>query len=383
MPWEETPNEQDVAKMAEDPWGSGSAPRRQTPRKSNASKPVNIESERNRRAGGGGGNGRPPQNNGNEFEDIARNAADQAGSILKRLGSGGVSFVIGLLFILWGATGIYQVGETERAVKTTFGQFAGVGQPGLNWHWPRPIGKAELIDVSQQTLEIGGGVGRNEQLIVTGDKQLVSFPIKIVWQVDAAAPEIYRFAYGNPVNVIKLAGETALRDNIGRTAALDAIGARAGQIRDQIEVDLTALISANDQPLGVRIVRVDAASTPQVPEQVQDSVRAIQQAQATALIRLEEAQQFENAQLNEAQGVAGQVFAQARQDVVRRVNVGLGEANKLRQIYNGYRQSPESTLQRLYEDARRILLSEAQIDATADELRLDQILSNLTSGGSR
>ena len=183
--------------------------------------------------------------------------------------------------------------------------------------------------------------------------------------------------------MIQLAAETALRDNIGRTAALDAIGARAGQIRDQISVDLTQLISTNEVPLGVRILRVDAADTPQVPEAVQDSVRAIQQAQATSLIRLEEAQQFENAQLNEAQGTAGQILAQARQDVVRRVNVGLGEANKLRQIYNGYRQSPVSTLQRLYEDSRRILLSEAKIDATAEELRLDQVFGNIFSGGNQ
>ncbi len=379
MSREETPSPDTVMKMAEDPWGTGEAPRRPKASKARGPRPVDLDGERKRR----NGSGRPPQGNGNEFEDIARNAASQAGTLLNRLGSGGVGFVLGLLLLLYGATGIYQVGETERAVKTTFGQFTGIGQPGLNWHWPSPIGRAELIDVSQRTVEIGGGVGRDEQLIVTGDKQLVSFPIKIVWQVDATQPQIFRFAYRNPENLIKLAGETALRDNIGRTAALDAIGARAGQIRDQISADLTALIGTNEVPLGVRILRVDASGTPQVPDAVQDSVRAIQQAQATALIRLEEAQQFENAQLNEAQGVAGRALAQARQDVVRRVNVGLGEANKLRQIYNGYRQSPESTLQRLYEDARRILLSEAQIDATAEELRLDQILSNLTSGGSR
>ena len=71
------------------------------------------------------------------------------------------------------------------------------------------------------------------------------------------------------------------------------------------------------------------------------------------------------------------------QDIADQLPKAIAAANKLRQIYNGYRSSPESTLQRLYEDARRILLSQAQIDATAEELRLDQILGNLVSGGAQ
>lgn len=380
MPWEDTSNDPNQKKMAEDPWGDGGDT--PPPRKPQRRQPIDLDQARERRSNGSGG-GRPPQRGGNDLEDLAKNAADQAGNIVRRLGGGGIGFVVVALLALYAATGIYQVEETQRSVETTFGRFSDIGEPGLNWHWPAPIGQRENVNVAQRTLEIGEGTGRQEQLIVTGDKQLVSFPIKIVWQVDVDAPQDFLFTYGNAENVIKLAGETALRDNIGRTAALDAIGARAGQIRDQISTDLSALVSANAIPLGVRILRVDAADTPQVPDAVQDSVREIQQAQATALIRLEEAQQFENAQLNEAQGTAGQVLAQARQDVVRRVNVGLGEANKLRQIYNGYRSSPESTLQRLYEDARRILLSDAEINATAEELRLDQILSNLVTGGAQ
>lgn len=377
MPWEEKPSPSNTRHMAEDPWEA-----EEISQKPHRQRPINLDKERQRRGSNGGG-GEPPQRGGNDFEDMARSAADQAGDIARRLGSGGVGFVIAVLLVLYAATGIYQVRETERSIETTFGRVTDIGQPGLNWHWPAPIGQRENVNVAQRTLEIGSGTGREEQLIVTGDKQLVSFPIKIVWQVDLDAPQVFKYAYGNPENVIKLAGETALRDNIGRTAALDAIGARAGQIRDQISVDLSALVSANEVPLGVRILRVDAANTPQVPDAVQDSVREIQQAQATATVRLEEAQLFENTRLNEAQGKAGQVLAEARQDVVRRVNVGLGEANKLRQIYNGYRQSPESTLQRLYEDARRILLSDAQIDATAEELRLDQVFGNIFSGGDQ
>ena len=393
MSQETIPSDQITRNMAEDPWGSDES----APRKSRSRRPTPIGEARSRRGTGGSGGGP----DGSDFEDLAKNAANQAGDVARRLGSGGAAFILIGLLGLYAATGLYQVSETERMVETTFGRFAGVGEPGLNWHWPTPIGKRHRVDVAQRTTEIGGSqVASNsggfssrgslrrssapaENLIVTGDKQLVSFPIKIVWQVDAEVPQIYQFAYGNPDKVIELAAETALRDNIGRTPALDAIGARAGQIRGQISADLRDLISANEIPLGVRILRVDAAGTPQVPAGVQESVRQIQEAQATALVTLETAQQRENKVLNQAQGIAGSTLSGARQDLVRRLNSGLGEANRLRQIYNGYRLSPETTLQRLYEDARRILLTQARIDATAEELRLDQILSNLTAGGSR
>lgn len=375
MPWEDKSNEPNTTNMAEDPWGSGDEPPRRPRRQ-----PVKMDDFRNRRSNGGGGGGQPPRG-GNDLEDLAKNAAGQASNILNRLGGGGVGFVLVVLLILYGATGIYQVQETQRSVETTFGQVSGIGQPGLNWHWPAPVGSRQNVDVSQRTLEVGGGTGRDEKLIVTGDKQLVSFPIKVVWQVDLDAPDVFLFAYGNPRKVIELAAETALRDNIGRADALDAVGPLADPIRTQITADVSALVASNDVPLGVRILRVDTNGTPQVPLGVLSSVEQIQQAEAEAKSTREVAQQFENRSLNEADGVAGEVLSAARQEVVTRINSGLGEANRLRQIYNAYRLAPESTIQRLYEDARRILLAEASIDATADELRLDQILGNLVGGG--
>lgn len=380
MPWEETsqnaPKDPNVTKMAEDPWGQETPQRRPQRRK-----PVNLDDLRaGRRPNGRGNGGRPPQRGGNDLEDLARNAAGQAGSVVRRLGSGGIGFVIAVLLLLYAATGIYQVEETQRSVQTTFGRIAGIGQPGLNWHWPTPIGARQIVDVSQRTLEVGGSTGANDELIVTGDRQIVRFPIRVIWQVDAEDPQTFVFAYNNPTTVIELAAETALRANIGRIPALAALGDRGQQIRDQIANDVSALVSANEVPLGVRILRVEANGPPQVPRAVVASVDEIQQAEAQAISTREVAQQFENRSLNDARGVAGRAISAARQDVVRRVNEGLGEANRLREIYNGYRASPVSTIQRLYEDARRILLAQATIDATAEELRLDQILSNLGAG---
>ena len=151
MLWKDIDPKSSVHEIAEDPWGSESPSR-----KPKRARPIRLDKERDGQGSGNGG--RPPQQGGHDLEDMARQVSGQAGEIARRLGSGGIGFVIAVLLILYAATGIYQVGETQRFVETTFGRVSGIGQPGLNWHWPPPIGSRYDVDVSQRTVEIGGAV---------------------------------------------------------------------------------------------------------------------------------------------------------------------------------------------------------------------------------
>ena len=382
MPWEDISNAANKKNMAEDPWGEGD----RAPRRPKRRQPIDPDAV-GQRGSGGSGNGRPPQRGGSDFEDLARNAADQAGNAVRRLGGGGLALlVVAILAIYFAAGGLYQLSPTQGSVNLLFGRATSNGQPGLNWNWPAPIGGRIIVPLRENSFVQGGNfaarTGSEQQLIVTGDKQLISYPILVKWRVDPSALEDFVFAYENPEEVLKLATETVLRDNIGQNLALAAVVENVATIRNEIQRELEQTLTSKAARLGIIITGLEAVDDqpPRVPSSVQEAFNDFQNVQIEETRILEEANRDRNQTLQSARGEAGEISERALQTTADLVAAGLGEAENLRLVYNGYRSDPENAVRRLYEDARRILLGQAEIDATAEELRLDQILTNTFAG---
>ena len=387
MPWEDKTQDKNVRRMAQDnskdPWGdepSGSGSNR---------RPSRLDEYRNRprpkgSGGNGGGGGRRPSN---DLDDILNSVGGTAGTIFNRLGAGGIGFVFVALVALYLAVGgFYQLSPTQGSVNLLFGRTASTGQPGLNWNWPAPFGGRIVVDLAENSFIQGGAIGgtrTGEQLIVTGDKHLISYPIVVKWRVNPAAIKDFVFAYQNPEEVLKLSTETILRDQIGQNLALEAVVQNVEAIRNEIQQELEILLEDQAANLGVVITGLDAVEhePPRVPSSVQESFEAFLNVQIEETRILEAARRDLNRTLQAARGTEGRVLEDARKITADLVAAGLGEAEALRLVYNGYRADPENAVRRLYEDARRILLSRGQFNVTAEELRLDQILTN-SFGGS-
>ena len=74
-----------------------------------------------------------------DFEKIIGNISAGIGRVAQRLGGGGVGvavvLLIGLIIVIWAATGIYTTSPGEQAVLRLFGnaQKTPVTQNGLHW----------------------------------------------------------------------------------------------------------------------------------------------------------------------------------------------------------------------------------------------------------
>ena len=54
------------------------------------------------------------------------------------------------IFCGWFWSGVYTLKTGQQAVLLTFGAANGViEQPGLHWHWPIPVGSAEIVATSR------------------------------------------------------------------------------------------------------------------------------------------------------------------------------------------------------------------------------------------
>ncbi len=96
-----------------------------------------------------------------DFDQITGRLRDGLGKLTGRLGGGGVGFliiaIIGVVVVIWLATGIYQVGPGEQAARRKFGEVQDlVVQPGLQWWWPAPVGRTDKEVVTQtRRMELG------------------------------------------------------------------------------------------------------------------------------------------------------------------------------------------------------------------------------------
>ena len=67
---------------------------------------------------------------------------------------------IGLVVIIWLATGTYQVDTGQVGIVRRFGEEVAVQGSGLHWHWPGPIETVDKVRV-EEIRPSGGGVPNN------------------------------------------------------------------------------------------------------------------------------------------------------------------------------------------------------------------------------
>ncbi|ABI55929.1 FtsH protease activity modulator HflK [Alkalilimnicola ehrlichii MLHE-1] len=376
------------------------------------------------RGGGGGDNQGPP-----DLDEAINKVRDKvtqlfggkkgggagngggSGQGFKGPGAKGIALLGGLVIAGWLASGIYIVDEGQRGVELTFGANTGVTQPGPHWHFPRPIGSVERVDVSEvRTIEIGyesmGERTRSvlrEALMLTRDENIVNLKVAVQYRVSDPANYLFNFRF--PDDTLKQLAESALREVVGKAEAPEDVeigpGEDFGQLADELadqltEEELQALMTGADEtarahitPLewvltqgraqvadeserliqealdryqaGITLVRV-AIQDAQPPEEVQpafaDAIRAREDQQRT----ISRARAYANALLPRAEGQAARQREEAqayRDQVIARAQ---GESERFTALLNEYERAPQVTRQRLYlETMERVLGNSSKI----------------------
>ena len=301
------------------PWGD--APRPNNPKGADFDDFIKRSQERLRGLGNGNGGGpRGP-------------AGFQPQNIPWRYVAGGAA----LLFVA--LTSAYQVGAGERAVITRFGQYAETTGPGFHFKLPAPIDQVTKVKFEDiRTLDIGSTNGEAENLMLTGDQNIIDIAYSVRWRIKNA--EQYLFQFAEPEQTIQEVAESAMRAEIGRVTLNNAIGGQRAQIAAVVGERMQDLL--DQYKVGVQIQGVDIkqADPPAAVDEAFKDVSAAQQ----------DAQQY----LNQARAYAQQIRARA-----------TGEAASFDAVYEQYRLAPEVTRKRMYLETMESVLS--KVDKTVVE----------------
>ena len=309
--------------------------------------------------GGGDGNGGGPRNPWNQppgggrprgnrpgpaaLDELLRRGRQRfgGGSGLPDLGGRPIwLYAIGAFLLLWIVfTSFHRIGPQQRGVILRLGSYAGTMSPGVGISFPAPIDQVIKEDVEAiRTIDIGSPSAESENLMLTGDQNIVDLAYSVRWNI--SDPALFLFQLKEPEETIREVGESAMRAVIGTVSLNDAIGSGRTAIETQVAQRMQEIL--NDYRSGVRIQGV-AIKQADPPQAVTESFKKVSAAQQQAI-----------SYLNGARAYAQQVTARAQ-----------GEATAFDKVYEQYRLAPDVTRRRMYYETMEEVLS--KVDKTIVE----------------
>ncbi|MCP5264803.1 MAG: FtsH protease activity modulator HflK [Burkholderiaceae bacterium] len=324
---------------------------------------------------GGGGSGRPP--------------GDGGGASMRGAGLGLLLLaVVGLL--LWLFSGFYIVQEGQSSIVLRFGSYQKqIDQAGFTWRLPYPIESNEIVNTQQlRTVEIGyRNSPRNknlrESLMLTRDQSIVDIQFAMQYRVGDPKSYLFNNDLGlAPEEIVRQAGETAMREIVGRTGI------------DQVLYEEKDIVARNGRTLvqhildryglGVTIVDVTIQQV-QPPEQVQAAFEDANKAAQDRERLINEGQAYANDVIPKARGNAARLLQEAQGYQQRVIATAEGDAARFSQVLEQYSRAPKVTRERLYIDTMRDVFTNASkvyIDSRTSGNLLYLPLDRLISGAS-
>lgn len=270
--------------------------------------------------------------------------------------------VIGLIALIWFATGFYIVDQGSRGVVLRFGKHVETTTPGPRWHMPYPIESVTVVNMEQvRTLEVGyrsadGGAGRSkelrESLMLTDDENIIDLQFAVQYNLKNVEDTL--FNNRSTEEAVRGIAETAIREIVGKSKMDFALY----EGREEIAVRAKKLMQdiLDRYSSGINVVSVTMQNA-QPPEQVQaafdDAVKAGQDLER----QKNEGQAYANDVIPKARGTASRLLEEAAGYKLRVENEAKGNASRFEQVLTQYQRAPEVTRQRLYLDAQEQILS--------------------------
>ena len=252
---------------------------------------------------------------------------------------------------VWAASGFYKVEPDQVGIVLRLGRWVGTRSPGLNYHWPYPIETVLLPRVTQANqLKISGGATQ----MLTGDENIVEATAAIFWRIND--PVKYLFNVTDPEAIVRIAGESAVRQVIGFNPIQAGLSDQRQKIADEARERLQKLLDSYDLGVtvtGVQLQRVDP------PTAVIDAFNDVQRARADQERARNEAEAYGRDILPRARGEAERIKQEAQAYRQQVVNAAAGDASRFTSLNEAYHETPAITGRRLYLDTMEEVLRSA------------------------
>ena len=307
-----------------------------------------------------------------DFEQILNRIRAALGGFGRRgnIVTYGTFGILGLAFILWMVTGIYQVSPGEQAVHRTFGKCCRVTDQGLHWWWPAPIGTKNvesIEEIRKMDLGFSSASGVSSQILlqeaqmIAGDLNVVDVPLVVQYRIKNLEDFLFnvadpgeQIAQGGTRDIapdrpegrtLKDATEAALRLVVGQRTIDDVLTENKPEAQEATLVLLQEIL--DDYGVGIEITAVLLQEV-QAPEEVRPAFQDVNRARQDRERARNEAEAFARDVIPRARGAAERVIQAAEAFKRERIAKAQGEAGRFLSILREYEKSKDVTRQRIY-----------------------------------
>ncbi len=339
---------------------------------------------------GSSGNGSGRRGPGPNMDDVIRNAQNRfkgmmPGSFFGKLGP---MVIIGILILIWLASGFYRVLPDEQGVVLQFGKYTKTTQPGLNYHLPYPIERVFTPKVTKiNRIDVGYRQSpdsrvtairdvEEESLMLTGDENIVDIDFSVFWLINDAGK--FLFNVQAPELTVKSAAETAMRESIGQGGLQSILTEGRTEIEEQTRSIIQEIL--DEYGTGITITQVQTQKA-DPPAQVIDAFRDVQAARADMERQRNEAEAYANDIIPRARGEAEQILQSAEGYRQKVIADSEGKAARFLSIQTEYAKAPQVTKKRIFyetmedvfSDMDKVIIDKAGGDSVVPYLPLPEL----------
>lgn len=252
-----------------------------------------------------------------------------------------------IVLTLWLASGIYSVDPGHVGVVRTFGQETSRAEPGLNYRFPWPFQRVDVVSVEQiRRIEVGFRGGQRvheESLMLTGDENIVEAQIVVQYRV--ADPSKFLFRLRDPEAALHAATEVALRSTVGGMTIDQVMIEERTRVQDESRVFIQRLMDVYQSGLIITEVKLQAADP---PDAVRDAFHDVVRAREDKEKLINQARGYQADILPKARGEAQKILREAEGYQEKRVLIAQGEASRFLSVLAEYEKSRDVTRDRLH-----------------------------------
>jgi len=295
----------------------------------------------------------------------------------------------GILVLIFLATSVFIVDQTEEAVITRFGRYIGTRGPGLQFKLPFGIDRNYTVNVrTVQTQEFGFRTLRGgnfptyssqtaESVMLTGDLNIID--VEWIIQYRVVDPRAWVFNVNERTETIRDVSRSVINMLVGDRAIMDIMGIERSAIEDAGIVIMNETFRSYSLGIDVIAVKLQNVTPPAgVQQAFEDVNRAMQDLERL----INEGQQAYNEEIPKARGEAERLIQVAQGYATERVNRARGDVARFNSVYTEYQRAPEVTRQRLYYEMIEEVFRNEQ-GMTIIDRNLQNFIPLMNLGGNR
>ena len=292
--------------------------------------------------------------------------------------------VVGLFIIINVFRCFYSVSEQRNAVVTQFGKIVRVNTAGF--YFKAPWQRVHMVDMTTHGTGIGYVVSPTGQnitdtdngIMITSDFNLLNIDFYLEYRV--SDPVAYLYNSESPEKILSNIALANIRTIVSNYTVDEAM--TTGKSVIQAEVKEAMIAELNERNVGLTVSNITIQDSQPPTDEIIAAFKAVETAKQGADTAMNNAYQYQNQKIPEAEAKADAIVQNALAGKESRIAEAQGQVARFNEIYNEYQKYPLITKKRLFYEKMEEILPGLKVIITDGNTETMLPLDSFTTGSA-